>query len=196
MEKVLSILAKAVLVLLMSLLLQGCDFFRVLAGKPTGKDLAELAAYRQASLDAAEAERLERQADSLELVRLREQWVEDSVCVRQAMDGRIADFKKTSELTTRPAEWPDCRFCLMVGYFGNRGNAERLCSKIEADGHEPFMIEYENGATGVALFPSSSAFEILSRIDSVRTRDYLPSDFWIIWNTDKYNQSNNNIQTK
>ena len=144
----------------------------------------------------AEIERLERQADSLELVRLREQWIEDSVCVRQAMDGRIADFKKTSELTTRPAEWPDCRFCLMVGYFGNRGNAERLCSKIEADGHEPFMIEYENGATGVALFPSSSAFEILSRIDSVRTRDYLPSDFWIIWNTDKYNQSNNNIQTK
>lgn len=169
------------------LLLSGCDFFRVLAGRPTGDELGELSAKREAALERLEAERLARQADSVRRAGLAEAWVSDSVCVREAMESGRAVFKRISDLKVRPSEVPDCRFCLMMGYFNNRANAERLFARISSDGHSPMFVPFESGATGVALFPSSSAAEILGKIDEVRGKDYFPPDFWIVWNTQKYN---------
>lgn len=170
----------------MSLLLQGCDFFRVLAGKPTRDDLEELKEYRMEQEARIEAMRQARMEDSLKRVEARRAWVDDSSAVMSAMAEGRAVFKKLSELSVAPSEDISSRFCLMMGYFNNRGNAERLYKTMEADSLEPLLISFDSGATGVALFPCGSAHEILSRLDSVRDRDYFPSDSWIIWDTEKY----------
>ncbi len=182
------------IVVFAALLLQGCDFFRAVAGRPTSEELVRMEELRNAEAALNTMKMLALRADSVERASRVRHWEEDSATVSQAMKSGKAVFKKIEELKTAPAVPPDSVFCLMMGYFNNKSNAERLYETIKKDGFDPMLVPFESGATGVAMFPCGSASGILDEIERVRGKEYFPSDFWIIWNTSRYNINNSNLK--
>lgn len=162
--------------------LQGCDFFRVLAGRETSADLAVI----NEKMEAVKAEEARRRTeDSLarlaaaEKERMR---IADSLVIASSGRDGIPQFRRVEELAFMPDTLPDFRFALMMGYFRRESNASRLFKMIEDDGFSPIIVHFAGGAAGVAVFPSETAAEVMDGYGLVKGKPYCPEDAWVIWN--------------
>lgn len=182
MSKIPSSFLRIAVALSLTMLLQGCDFIRILAGRETSADLEDIRAEK-ARVAAEEARKraedslaraIAAKKDSLRIL--------DSVIVASAGKGDIPQFRKVEELAMKLDTLPDFRYALMMGYFRNESNASRLYALIAEDGFSPVVIRFAGGGAGVAVFPSETADQVLKGYLLVKKKPYCPEDAWVIWN--------------
>lgn len=142
------------------MLLQGCDFFRSVLGKPTSADLQ--AVKEAAERQKAEAER--RAADSLALLLAAET---DSVTVRKADDA--VSLPESGH-----------RFYVIAGSFKVPSNAENFTDLAKKNGLSAEKIKMGNGFTAVAIYGTENIRDAVFFANDAQKYDFVPLDPWIL----------------
>lgn len=157
-----------------------CDFVRTIAGRPTSAQLETIRqekiaaeeARHQAVLDSMERVR-QHMADSLEALELH---LLDSLTQAK---GTILNPSKLGGLYTTKLE---AKYCIVVGAFKERRNAERKLKQCNDAGYTATIVSFRNGFNAVAICPSDSLNETLKTIKQIRGTGICPKDCWILIN--------------
>lgn len=173
-------------------LLSGCDFFRVLAGRPTSREIEE---KRKAILllDAAEP-----QADTVQLAEALEEPVAEQPAASETEPAKAPatqseakqEVKQTTNsggirVSTRKAEVfndpkPEYRYYVMIGTFGSRDNAVRLSGKAGEAGYPVTLLPFGNGMTTVAVCPTNDFGDVCAALEKLRKESFCPKDACIL----------------
>lgn len=133
----------------------GCDFFRRLAGRPDSEWIeAKAEAIRQ------EEEVLRIRQDSLERARKAEA---DSLAVADSV--RLANHRY--------------RFCVILGSFSSKENAERYVEEIAAKGYKCELLTFRN-STAVGVCPTDDEAQAKKSLEELQRQDFCPNGAWIL----------------
>lgn len=133
----------------------GCDFFRRLAGRPDSEWIeAKAEAIRQ------EEEALRIRQDSLERVRKAEA---DSLAAADSV--RLANHRY--------------RFCVILGSFSSKENAERYVEEIAAKGYKGELLTFRN-STAVGVCPTDDEEQAKKSLSELQRQDFCPNGAWIL----------------
>ncbi|MBR5274482.1 MAG: SPOR domain-containing protein [Bacteroidales bacterium] len=176
---------KNILPALMVLMLTvtGCDFFRMVAGRPTSKDIES----KRIEIIKAEEAALQARLDSIAAVEAeKKKMVQDSVDALAYISenrvnlhdvARLGGIQK-DELTDTSS---GTRYRVVLGSFKDRGNAEKLMHKVaEAGDFWPHLIVLRSGMVAVAACPSDRIQNVVWGLKELRTHDVCPADAWIL----------------
>lgn len=170
MKKLLLFAALAACVALTS----SCDLFRTLAGRPTSADIAN----KQLLIAQLERERAAK-ADTTALPS-----VDPASAEAPVQDVPAQGVKPAAEpgLTTCAKVDLPYRYYIIIGTFSMKENAEKLGSKLAADGYPVTLITYQNGSTAVGLCASDDLDEINASMKKAQAAGVCSKDSWIIDN--------------
>lgn len=133
----------------------GCDFFRRLAGRPDSEWIeAKAEAIRQ------EEEALRIRQDSLERARKAEA---DSLAAADSV--RLANHRY--------------RFCVILGSFSSKENAERYVEEITAKGYKCELLTFRN-STAVGVCPTDDEAQAKKSLEELQRQDFCPNGAWIL----------------
>lgn len=133
----------------------GCDFFRRLAGRPDSEWIeAKAEAIRQ------EEEALRIRQDSLERARKAEA---DSLAAADSV--RLANHRY--------------RFCVILGSFSSKENAERYVEEIAAKGYKCELLTFRN-STAVGVCPTDDEEQAKKSLEELQRQDFCPNGAWIL----------------
>lgn len=133
----------------------GCDFFRRLAGRPDSEWIeAKAEAIRQ------EEEALRIRQDSLERAR---KAVADSLAAADSV--RLANHRY--------------RFCVILGSFSSKENAERYVEEIAAKGYKGELLTFRN-STAVGVCPTDDEEQAKKSLSELQRQDFCPNGAWIL----------------
>ena len=133
----------------------GCDFFRRLAGRPDSEWIeAKAEAIRQ------EEEALRIRQDSLERARKAEA---DSLAAADSV--RLANHRY--------------RFCVILGSFSSKENAERYVEDIAAKGYKCELLTFRN-STAVGVCPTDDEAQAKKSLEELQRQDFCPNGAWIL----------------
>lgn len=133
----------------------GCDFFRRLAGRPDSEWIeAKAEAIRQ------EEEALRIRQDSLERARKAEA---DSLAAADSV--RLANHRY--------------RFCVILGSFSSKENAERYVEEIAAKGYKGELLTFRN-STAVGVCPTDDEAQAKKSLSELQRQDFCPNGAWIL----------------
>lgn len=133
----------------------GCDFFRRLAGRPDSEWIeAKAEAIRQ------EEEALRIHQDSLERARKAEA---DSLAAADSV--RLANHRY--------------RFCVILGSFSSKENAERYVEEIAAKGYKGELLTFRN-STAVGVCPTDDEEQAKKSLSELQRQDFCPNGAWIL----------------
>ncbi len=133
----------------------GCDFFRRLAGRPDSEWIeAKAEAIRQ------EEEALRIRQDSLERARKTEA---DSLAAADSV--RLANHRY--------------RFCVILGSFSSKENAERYVEEIAAKGYKCELLTFRN-STAVGVCPTDDEAQAKKSLSELQRQDFCPNGAWIL----------------
>ena len=179
MRKALIIAALAVSVCLLG----GCDFFRVLAGRPTSR---EIEAKRKTIL-ALDRDTLAQQpaVDSVLTVQESLPATEPATPPQKEQTAPKTPAAGDPKVSTRSPETftqsrPEYRYYVMIGTFGSRENAVRLASKAEAAGYKTALLPFKSGLTAVGVSPSNDLGTVCAALEKLRSEAFCPKDAWIL----------------
>ena len=133
----------------------GCDFFRRLAGRP---DSEWIEAKAEAIRQAEEALRIRQ--DSLERARKAEA---DSLAAADSV--RLANHRY--------------RFCVILGSFSSKENAERYVEEIAAKGYKCELLTFRN-STAVGVCPTDDEAQAKKSLSELQRQDFCPNGAWIL----------------
>lgn len=175
-EKIFDMKKSLILISLVSILvLNGCDAFRKLAGRPTA---AELEAKRVEINEAREAAHRAR-IDSLKKV---EKALADSLAILDSlkqMNGTILNPSAMGGLFTTKLDY---RYYIVVGAFTQRSNAEVLLEKVQKAGFVGTMISFRNGFNAIGICNTDNLNQAFLSLKKVQEEDFCPDDAWILVN--------------
>ena len=133
----------------------GCDFFRRLAGRPDSEWIeAKAEAIRQ------EEEALRIRQDSLERARKAEA---DSLAAADSV--RLANHRY--------------RFCVILGSFSSKENAERYVEEIAAKGYKCELLTFRY-STAVGVYPTDDEAQAKKSLEELQRQDFCPNGAWIL----------------
>lgn len=133
----------------------GCDFFRRLAGRPDSEWIeAKAEAIRQ------EEEALRIRQDSLVRARKAEA---DSLAAADSV--RLANHRY--------------RFCVILGSFSSKENAERYVEEIAAKGYKGELLTFRN-STAVGVCPTDDEEQAKKSLSELQRQDFCPNGAWIL----------------
>lgn len=144
------------LVVSVSMMVTGCDFFRRLAGRP---DSEWIEAKRESIVKNEEALRIRQ--DSLEKAR---KLAADSVVA--ADSARLANHRY--------------RFCIILGSFSSKENAERYIEEIAGKGYKGETLAFRNGTTAVGVCPTDDESQARKSLEELQRQDFCPKGAWIL----------------
>lgn len=133
----------------------GCDFFRRLAGRP---DSEWIEAKAEAIRQEEEAQRI--RLDSLERARKAEA---DSLAAADSV--RLANHRY--------------RFCVILGSFSSKENAERYVEEIAAKGYKGELLTFRN-STAVGVCPTDDEQQAKKSLSELQRQDFCPNGAWIL----------------
>lgn len=140
---------------LVAIAVTGCDFFRRLAGRPDSEWIeAKAEAIRQ------DEEALRIRQDSLEKARKAEA---DSLAAADSV--RLANHRY--------------RFCVILGSFSSKENAERYVEEIAAKGYKCELLTFRN-STAVGVCPTDDEAQAKKSLDELQRQDFCPNGAWIL----------------
>ena len=140
---------------LVAIAVTGCDFFRRLAGRPDSEWIeAKAEAIRQ------DEEALRIRQDSLEKARKAEA---DSLAAADSV--RLANHRY--------------RFCVILGSFSSKENAERYVEEIAAKGYRCELLTFRN-STAVGVCPTDDEAQAKKSLDELQRQDFCPKGAWIL----------------
>lgn len=133
----------------------GCDFFRRLAGRP---DSEWIEAKAETIRQEEETQRI--RLDSLEKARKAEA---DSLAAADSV--RLANHRY--------------RFCVILGSFSSKENAERYVEEIAAKGYKCELLTFRN-STAVGVCPTDDEAQAKKSLDELQRQDFCPKGAWIL----------------
>lgn len=185
-------------------LLSGCDFFRVLAGRPTSREIVakrvrigqELAAGRRPAdapaeipADTLAGETVLPAADSAETVLPEPEVVPAAptptpapAAAQTAPAGSAAKTLSARNLMAAGGSALPHRYYLMIGAFGQPANAERQAGRAEKAGYPATLIPFRNGMTAVGVSPCDDLNAAWAALEKLRGEPFCPKDVWILNN--------------
>ena len=143
------------IILLVATAVTGCDFFRRLAGRP---DSEWIEAKAESIRQEEEARRVRQ--DSLEKVR---KAVADSLAAADSV--RLANHRY--------------RFCIILGSFSSKENAERYVEEIAAKGYKGELLTFRN-STAVGVCPTDDESQAKKSLEDIQRQDFCPKGAWIL----------------
>lgn len=144
-----------VIIILVATAVTGCDFFRRLAGRPDSEWIeAKAESIRQ------EEEALRVRQDSLEKAR---KAIADSLAAADSV--RLANHRY--------------RFCIILGSFSSKENAERYIEEIEAKGYKGELLTFRN-STAVGVCPTDDEAQAKKSLEDIQRQDFCPKGAWIL----------------
>lgn len=133
----------------------GCDFFRRLAGRPDSEWIeAKAESIRK------DEEALRARQDSLERARKAEA---DSLAAADSV--RLANHRY--------------RFCVILGSFSSKENAERYVEEIAAKGYKCELLTFRN-STAVGVCPTDDEEQAKKSLSELQRQDFCPNGAWIL----------------
>ena len=156
------VLPVIVLVLSVALMATGCDFFRVLAGRPTSKDIE---AKRELILRSSEQPVSTGQAEAKP----------DTVVAAPIRPAGDKD-----PLTSSGAGTGKKRFYVIMGAFSSRENAEKYAARIKGFGYEPEFFGFTEGRTAVGIGGTDDQEEAKAFMKELKGQDFCPEGVWIL----------------
>ena len=185
----------SVILLSVTLLVTGCDFFRVLAGRPTSKDIE---AKREAILRSAQDDKLGAQDDMDSALRQAPDSVrDDSSTVKPEMTEEAAperrddgqrpysaaaeqsEARMDAAVSARPAGEKK-RFYVIMGAFSSKDNADKYADKIREYGYEPEFFGFTEGRTAVGIGGTDDPDEAQAFMMNLKRQDFCPAGVWIL----------------
>lgn len=163
-----------------AVMLQGCDFVRSVAGRPTAAKVEQI---RQQQIKEEQA-RHQARLDSMKRV---QQAMADSLAALEAhlidslsqARGSIVNPSKLGGLYATKLE---AKYCIVVGAFRNRAYAERKLKSCQEAGYTASLISFRNGLMAVAVCPSNSLDQTVKTVKKLRGQGVCPPDSWILMN--------------
>lgn len=174
---------KIVNILLLStvlVVLSGCDFFRVLAGRPTSAEIEELRVEKQ----RVEAEALKIRLDSLEKVRVQRMKDslarQDSLAVLDSIVSKAGPVMGPEKYKGLHAGDFKAEFYVVVGAFRSKANAVGFLSKVKNRGYEADIFGFNNGLYAVGVCPSDRISDIHKSLKAVSDDKFFPKGVWVL----------------
>lgn len=194
MRKALIIAAMAVSVCLLG----GCDFFRVLAGRPTSREIEAkrrtilaLDTLAQQVPDEAVPDMQESQPAPAQTEPQTPPKTEPSAAGQKAPavtppkapattanTGAATIYTRSLDQFSDPR--PEYRYYVMIGTFGSRENAVRQASRAEQAGYRAVLLPFRTGSTAVGVCPTNDLEAANATFDILRTESFFPKDAWIL----------------
>ena len=143
----------------------GCDFMRVLAGRPTSKDIEN----KRLEIIKAEEAALQAKLDSMRLQE--EKRVADSLAAMQALVSASVVLSGPERLGGLVAE-------SLPSKYGK--NAQKLADEASAKGYKVALLECRRGMIAVGLCPSDNIAEVASSYDALKNETFFPKDAWVL----------------
>lgn len=193
------------LVLLTMLMFTGCDFFRILAGRPVSEEIEakrkQIALAQQETVDRPDEAPSDTLADKVEsevLSSVTSDEVENAVLTIE-VDPEVAQrdslaaeaYLKENKVTIlSPSRLKgvrdvvlDSRYYIVVGSFKSETNADKLIRKIDKEGDfSPMKIPFRNGMIAVGLVPCNKVQDAVDGLKDVKNTSFCPADAWILKN--------------
>lgn len=169
---------KSVILLMLAVMtiVTGCDFFRVLAGRPTGKDIDA----RRVEIMKSEEAALQVRLDSIRLAE--EKVAADSLAALDSLAAQGIVITGASRLGGLAADVSAHRYHIIAGAFRDKANARKLAGKAESEGYEAELIECRTGIIAVGLCPSDRIAVTYNAMQRLRHESFFPKDSWILLN--------------
>ena len=169
-----------VLVLAVSaVIISGCDFVRIVAGRPTAKEVESIRLERVKQEEARHQARL----DSMRRV---QQQLADSLAYEQFLLDSLSQSKGTvmtpSSLGGIGVSNLQYTYYIVVGSFREPTNALRKKTQCDDAGYTAKIINFRNGLNAVAVCPSNSISETIKNLKAVKGTTFCPRDGWILVN--------------
>ena len=162
-------------VLLALVLVQSCDFFRHMAGRPD----SEWINAKRARLELAEHRRDSIECARRDSVRLAQQAEADSL---HAVDSllKVGKLRKASDVKSISKAWLDERWALVVGVFANDTNARKLASKYEAAGYRARISRTRSGMNILVVAPCGTISDAMKAYREVKRLPFASKETWVI----------------
>lgn len=168
------ILKAFVLLIFLLPMVQSCDFFRRLAGRP---DSAFIEAKRQ----QIEQEKHAHQArlDSVKNIRNK---MADSLAILESIKQHNNAVVEARQLDPDSKAQLKYRYYIIIGSFAKSDNAKSLADMVAEKGYEPTLIRYKNGFTAVGVCPTNSLKMVPTLLDSIVNESFVPDGIWVLNN--------------
>lgn len=168
---------------------EGCDFFRKVAGRPTSDDIeakrVEIAHVKEKMEEhAREQARLDSIKVAMEQARLAEEKAAqdslDALSVIKEKGFMMYDLESLKGLSSGELNH---RYYVVVGSFKDAGNADKFITKVEAEpGMDPVKVRFRTGMVAVGVCPSDKVTQVAAVLDDVRAKSFCPKDAWVLVN--------------
>ena len=167
---------KSVILLILATALSatGCDFFRVIAGRPTSKDIDA----KRVQIMKAEEAALQARLDSIR--RCEEKIVSDSLAALDSLASQGVMISDASRLGGLVQETEGPRYRIVIGVFRDRANALKLASEVEAGGYAAELLDCKRGLIAVGVCPSDRIARTFEDLNGLRSEQFCPKDSWIL----------------
>lgn len=158
----------------------GCDFIRVIAGRPTSEEIDAKREFveqqelrkRQMADSAALAKKMEEEARLHEIAA-------DSATLRLKESNRMIPVSRIGSLDRTAM---DRSYYVMIGSFSSSVNAQSLVEKASEAGFDAVIIPYYNGRSAVALDPSDDIVLAEQSLNKALQYPFCPADAWVLVN--------------
>ena len=183
-------------------LVHGCDFFRILAGRPTSREIEE----KRKAILLLDAMLPQNQSDTVRLDTLadpaagapapseaqpasepakepakepaREPAAKQEVRQQSAPAGGIRVETRSASAFADPK--PAYRYYVLIGTFGSRDNAVRLSGMAGEAGYPVTLLPFANGMTTVAVCPTNDFGDVCAALEKLRKESFCPKDACIL----------------
>lgn len=162
------------LVLLMSVLLTGCDFLRAVAGRPVSRDIEK----KRIEIIKAEEDALQARLDSIRQAEMKV--VTDSIAAMDSLAASGVFMSGPDRLGGLAATELVNRYYIIVGAFRESANARKLFESASSKGYSPVLISCRSGMIAVGLCPSDRIVEVRDSYDVLKQESFFPKEAWIL----------------
>ena len=181
-----------VALLSVTMVVTGCDFFRVLAGRPTSK---EIEAKRAEILRSAQDDKVVAQDDKDSVPQQDQDSVQvvkpETAATERQDDGQRphsaaaeqSEARMDAAVPVRPAgstSGEKKRFYVIMGAFSSRENAEKYAERIKSFGYEPEFFGFTEGRTAVGVGGTDDPEEAKAFMRELKGQDFCPEGVWIL----------------
>lgn len=160
----------------------GCDFFRVLAGRPTSADIQA----KKLEIERVEAEALKARLDSIErarVIRMRDSLARlDSLAVVDSIVSKTGPIQGTEKFKGLVEGEFKAKFYVSVGAFRSKANAKAFRDKVERRGYDAQLFCFASGWYTIGVFPSDRIREIHKSLKLVEADYFFPKGAWVLMN--------------
>ena len=184
-----------VALLSVTMVVTGCDFFRVLAGRPTSKEIeakrAEILRSAQDDKVVAQDDKVVAQDDKDSVPQQNQDSVQvvkpETAASERRDDGQRPHSAAAEQseaimdaaVPVRPAREKK-RYYVIMGAFSSRENAEKYAERIKSFGYEPEFFGFTEGRTAVGVGGTDDPEEAKAFMRELKGQDFCPEGVWIL----------------